>query len=86
MTMQDRAEIKQVQLLSDDWGVLKKTTFALRTAGGDWAEHTRETYDRGNGATLLLYNRTRRTVVLTRQFRLPAYVNGHDGPPLAQPV
>lgn len=77
--MQDRVEIKQQQVLSDDWGVLKKTTFALRAIDGSWAEHTRETYDRGNGATLLLYNRTRRTVVLTRQFRLPAYVNGHHG-------
>jgi nudix-type nucleoside diphosphatase (YffH/AdpP family) len=77
--MQNRVEIKQVQLLSDDWGVLKKTTYALRKQDGTWIEDTRETYDRGNGATLLLYNRARRTVVLTRQFRLPAYVNGHDG-------
>lgn len=77
--MQNRVEIMQVQLLSDDWGVLKKTTFALRMADGGWDVQTRETYDRGNGATLLLYNRAQRTVVLTRQFRLPAYVNGHDG-------
>jgi ADP-ribose pyrophosphatase len=77
--MQSRVDIRQVQLLSSDWGVLKKTTFALRTAGGAWIEQTRETYDRGNGATLLLVNRARRTVVLTRQFRLPAYVNGHHG-------
>jgi ADP-ribose pyrophosphatase len=77
--VQDRVDIRKVQCLSEDWGVLKKTTFALRTRDGGWAEHTRETYDRGDGATLLLYNRARRTVVLTRQFRLPAYVNGHDG-------
>jgi nudix-type nucleoside diphosphatase (YffH/AdpP family) len=77
--VQDRVEIRQVKLLSDDWGVLKKTTYALRKPGGGWSEQTRETYDRGNGATLLLYDRARRTVVLTRQFRLPAYVNGHDG-------
>jgi ADP-ribose pyrophosphatase len=77
--VQNRVEIRQVTLLSDDWGVLKKTTYALRMSDGEWAEHTRETYDRGNGATLLLYNLARRTVVLTRQFRLPAYVNGHDG-------
>jgi ADP-ribose pyrophosphatase len=77
--VQDRVEIRQVKLLSDDWGVLKKTTYALRKPGGGWSEQTRETYDRGNGATLLLYDRARRTVVLTQQFRLPAYVNGHDG-------
>jgi nudix-type nucleoside diphosphatase (YffH/AdpP family) len=77
--VQDRVEIRQVKLLSDDWGVLKKTTYALRKPGGGWSEQTRETYDRGNDATLLLYDRARRTVVLTRQFRLPAYVNGHDG-------
>lgn len=77
--MQTRVKIKQVETLSDDWYVLKKTTFSLLTARGEWIEQTRETYDRGNGATILLYNRRRHTVVLTRQFRLPAYVNGHDG-------
>ena len=77
--MQDRVQIRKVELLSNDWGVLKKTTFALATNDGGWDVQTRETYDRGNGATLLLFDRARRTVVLTRQFRLPAYVNGHDG-------
>jgi len=77
--MQDRVKIVQSRVLSDNWGVLKKTTYALRTRAGGWVEDTRETYDRGNGATLLLVDPVRRTVVLTRQFRLPAYVNGHDG-------
>ena len=77
--MQNQVEIGHVELLSDDWGVLKKTTYRLRTADGSWSEQTRESYDRGNGATLLLYNQRRRTVVLTRQFRLPAYLNGHGG-------
>jgi nudix-type nucleoside diphosphatase (YffH/AdpP family) len=77
--MQSRVEIRQSRLLSDNWGILKKTTYAVRNREGDWVEDTRETYDRGNGATLLLVNQARRTVVLTRQFRLPAYVNGHDG-------
>lgn len=77
--MKASVEIRNVELLSNDWGVLKKTTFALPDRDGVLVEQTRETYDRGNGATLLLYNRTRRSVVLTRQFRLPAWVNGHDG-------
>jgi nudix-type nucleoside diphosphatase (YffH/AdpP family) len=77
--MQNRVEIRDTRLLSDNWGILKKTTYAVRGRDGTWREDTRETYDRGNGATLLLYNVARRTVVLTRQFRLPAYVNGHDG-------
>jgi ADP-ribose pyrophosphatase len=59
--------------------VLKKTTFDYCRRDGRWQTLTRETYDRGNGATALLYNRARRTVLLTRQFRFPAYVNGHDG-------
>jgi nudix-type nucleoside diphosphatase (YffH/AdpP family) len=66
-------------VLSDDWYVLKKTTFEFLRRDGTWQRQTRETYDRGNGATLLLFNRARKTVVLTRQFRLPAFVNGHDG-------
>lgn len=58
---------------------MKKTTFAYQRGDGRWDVQTRETYDRGNGATILLYNAERGTVVLTRQFRLPAYVNGHYG-------
>lgn len=67
------------QTLSDNWGVLKKYSFDLKRRDGSWQPQTREVYDRGNGATILLYNLARRTVVLTRQFRLPAYVNEHDG-------
>ncbi|MEM5435726.1 NUDIX domain-containing protein [Paraburkholderia diazotrophica] len=75
----ERVRIVNVQVLSDDWYVLKKTTFDYRRADGSWQRQNRETYDRGNGATLLLYDPRRRTVVLTRQFRFPAFVNGHDG-------
>jgi nudix-type nucleoside diphosphatase (YffH/AdpP family) len=71
--------IKAVQTLSDDWYVLKKTTFELLRSDGTWQIQNRETYDRGNGATVLLYNLARGTVVLTRQFRFPAFVNGHSG-------
>jgi len=78
--MNKRIRIKNVQLLSDNWYILKKTTFEYLRADGQWETTSRETYDRGNGATILLYNRQRRTVVLTRQFRYPTYVNGNtDG-------
>lgn len=76
---QPEIRIKDVKVLSDDWYVLKKTRFELRRRDGTWQETTRETYDRGNGATILLYNLERQTVVLTRQFRYPAFVNGHSG-------
>jgi nudix-type nucleoside diphosphatase (YffH/AdpP family) len=76
---QQRVRINSVETLSDDWYVLKKTTFELLRRDGSWQQQSRETYDRGNGATILLYNLERRTVVLTRQFRFPAYVNGHSG-------
>ena len=75
----DRVRVKEVKTLSDDWYVLKKTTFDFLRSDGTWQQQSRETYDRGNGATILLYNLERRTVVLTRQFRFPAYVNGHSG-------
>jgi nudix-type nucleoside diphosphatase (YffH/AdpP family) len=68
-----------VQLLSDDWYVLKKYTFDYRRRDGTWQRQSREAYDRGNGATILLYSPARQSVVLTRQFRLPAYVNGLAG-------
>ena len=75
----DRVRIIDTTILSNDWYVLKKTTFDFQRRDGVWQRQSRETYDRGNGATILLFNRDRRTVVLTRQFRLPAFVNGHDG-------
>jgi nudix-type nucleoside diphosphatase (YffH/AdpP family) len=76
---EDRIRIHQVETLSDDWFLLKKTTFDYRRRDGSWQRQTRETYDRGNGATILLYNRVQRTVVLVRQFRFPTYGDGHDG-------
>ncbi len=75
----DRIRVKNVETLSDDWYILKKTTFDFLRRDGTWQQQSRETYDRGNGATILLYNLDRRTVVLTRQFRFPAFVNGHSG-------
>ncbi|MEP7730367.1 GDP-mannose pyrophosphatase NudK [Marinomonas primoryensis] len=67
-------------LLSDSWYTLNKFSFELKDKNGQWQHQEREAYDRGNGATILLYNTEKKTVVLTRQFRLPTYVNGnHDG-------
>jgi nudix-type nucleoside diphosphatase (YffH/AdpP family) len=74
-----RVRVVDVRTLSDNWYVLKTTTFDFLRADGTWQRQSRETYDRGNGAVLLLYDRARETVILTRQFRFPAYVNGHDG-------
>ena len=79
MSLADRIRVKAVRVLSDDHYVLKKTTFEWRRDDGSWQTQNRETYDRGNGVTLLAYNRARRSVILTRQFRYPAYVNGYDG-------
>ncbi|QGW84632.1 GDP-mannose pyrophosphatase [Variovorax paradoxus] len=78
MTLQDRVRVHEATLLSDNWYTLKTTAFDWRRNDGKWQRMHRETYDRGNGATLLPYNLARRTVLLTRQFRYPAFVNGHD--------
>ena len=72
--------VRDVELLASGWHVLRRTTLDRRRRDGRWTTEQRETYDRGNGATLLLYDVERRTVLLTRQFRFPVYVNGHpDG-------
>jgi len=72
--------VTAVELLASGWHVLRKTTFEHRHADGSVTTEQRETYDRGNGATILLYDTTRITVLLCRQFRFPVYVNGHpDG-------
>lgn len=75
----ERVRIRNVEVLSDDWYLLKKTTFDYRRADGVWQTLNRETYDRGNGATILLYHRVKRTVILIRQFRFPTYRDGHNG-------
>jgi nudix-type nucleoside diphosphatase (YffH/AdpP family) len=74
-----RVRITSTELLSDNWYILRKHTFDFLRRDGKWQTLTREVYDRGNGATILLYNTERKTVVLPRQFRLPAFVNEHDG-------
>jgi nudix-type nucleoside diphosphatase (YffH/AdpP family) len=79
MTISDRIRIKNVRVLSDNHYTLKTTTFEWRRANGEWQIQHRETYDRGDAAVLLPYNLARGTVVLVRQFRYPAFVNGyHD--------
>lgn len=75
-----RVRVTDVRLLSDNWYRLHTTTFEYLGDDGEWTTQSRETYDRGNGATILLYNVPQRSVLLTRQFRYPVYVNGHpDG-------
>ncbi|GAA2235999.1 NUDIX domain-containing protein [Herbiconiux moechotypicola] len=75
-----RVLITEVQLLSSSWYVNRRTVFEFQHSDGHWSTEERETHDRGNGATVLLYDPARRTVLLIRQFRYPAYVNEHpDG-------
>ncbi|MEX0171510.1 NUDIX domain-containing protein [Streptomyces sp. LMG1-1-1.1] len=72
--------VRDVELTSQGWHVLRRTTFDYRRRDGRWVTQQRETYDRGNGAVVLPYDAERGRVLLTRQFRYPAYVNGHpDG-------
>ncbi|GAC1313094.1 MAG: GDP-mannose pyrophosphatase NudK [Mucilaginibacter sp.] len=69
-----------IEILSDNWYVLKKVKYEFLGNDGKWQHLTREAYDRGNGATILLYSKASKTVILTRQFRMPTYLNGNkDG-------
>lgn len=69
--------IQKTELLSDNWYLLNKVIFDYKMGDQDSETQVREVYDRGNGAVILLYNSTNKTVVLTRQFRLPTYLNGN---------
>jgi len=83
----DRAQIDKVEMLHDGWSKLRQYRIRYRRADGSEQQLTRETYDRGDGATILLYNRQRGTVILTAQFRMPAFVSGHpDGMLLETPA
>ncbi len=74
-------KIKNVEktLLSDNWYTLHKYSFDYLNSQDEWERQEREAYDRGDGATVFLYNSDKGTIVLTRQFRLPTYVNGNKG-------
>jgi len=75
--MNERIRLHESVTLSDNWYTLRKFTFDYQRKNGAWETQSREAYDRGNGATILLHNPTADTVILTRQFRLPTFVNGN---------
>lgn len=76
--MNGNVNIVSEEILSDNWYTLRKFTFDFRKKDGGWERQSREAYDRGNGATILLYNKISQTVILTKQFRLPTYTNGNE--------
>lgn len=76
--MQDaNVTIEKTEILSDNWYTLKKVTFTLQRKDGTLEQQSREAYDRGNGAVILLYNKNSEHIILTRQFRLPTFINGN---------
>lgn len=76
--MSNRINILKREVLSDNWYTLNKITFEYTQKDGTVQRQEREAYDRGNGSTILLYNKEKGTVVLTRQFRMPTYLNGNE--------
>ena len=76
--MINNVEILNSEVLSDNWYILRKITYQYTRKDGQPMVQSREAYDRGNGATILLYNRENRKIILTRQFRMPTYVNGNE--------
>lgn len=75
----NKSKIRNINkdILSDNWYTLNKYTYEYQKEDGSWETQIRETYDRGNGAAILLYNKGKGTVILTKQFRMPTYVNGN---------
>jgi GDP-mannose pyrophosphatase NudK len=76
--MNNKIRIQKTEILSANWYTLRKITFDLLQKNGEWLTQHREAYDRGNGAVILLYNTSKNTVILTRQFRMPTYLNGNE--------
>lgn len=74
----EKVRILKEEILSDNWYFLKKYDYEILKKDGHWEKQTREVYDRGNGAAILLYNMLKKTIILTRQFRLPSFVNGNE--------
>ena len=78
MSIAHRVRVQRTEVRSAHWTRLNHTTLDWQRADGRWQTLQRETADHGDGAAVLLYDPSRRTVVLVRQFRYPAFVNGHD--------
>lgn len=76
--MNNKVKNLTTEILSDNWYTLKKVSYDYLKSNGTWQGQTREAYDRGNGAAILLYNKEQKTVILTKQFRLPTYINGNE--------
>ena len=76
--MIERVKVLNTEILSNNWYTLRKVTYEYYKKDGSHHVQSREAYDRGNGATILLYNRSYQTVILTRQFRLPTFINGNE--------
>lgn len=76
--MNPKIQITKTELLSDNWYLLNKVTFEFTPENGETEIQRREVYDRGNGAAILLFNKEKQTVILTRQFRLPTFLNGNE--------
>jgi GDP-mannose pyrophosphatase NudK len=76
--MNEKIKLLNTEILSNNWYTLKKVTYEYQHKDGSWQTQSREAYDRGNGATILLYNKAHKTVILTRQFRMPTFINGNE--------
>jgi nudix-type nucleoside diphosphatase (YffH/AdpP family) len=76
--MNSKVKILNTEILSNNWYTLKKINYEIQKSNGNWQKQVREAYDRGNGAAILLYNKETKTVILTRQFRLPTFINGNE--------
>jgi GDP-mannose pyrophosphatase NudK len=76
--MNEKIKLLKTEILSSNWYKLKKVTYEALQKDGTWQTQNREAYDRGNGATILLFNKENKTVILTRQFRLPTFINGNE--------
>jgi GDP-mannose pyrophosphatase NudK len=74
----NNVNILKKEILSNNWYTLRKITYEYLKKDGTWQTQSREAYDRGNGAAILLYNKDLKTVILTRQFRMPTFINGNE--------
>jgi len=73
-----KVKIKNIKNLSNDWYTLDKVNFDYQLKNGEWQNQNRESYNKGNGAAILLYNKVKKTVILTKQFRMPSYLNDNE--------
>jgi nudix-type nucleoside diphosphatase (YffH/AdpP family) len=75
--IEGRIKLRGLQTLSDNHFVLRKASFDFQRGDGEWQHQERESYDIGDAAAVLPFDKAAGKVLLIEQFRWPVFESGY---------